>query len=514
MKNFQSLAFWKKPSVILALILAAFFLKGVFLVTLFPIFAGQDETKHFNSVGFLSEPRPITWSINKNIKKNTDGMQKGNYTEEILETGKAVNFDEEIKGEIYNTPSFEKGFFGKNERTIDENNWKKYNEDYPVSYAGNSLYHRIASTAKKLFGQQNILTDYFLIRIFSVLLGTLTVLFSYFIAKNIGFSAKHSLILTAIIAFQPRFSIYSAAINYDPLLILMFTLFTLGGVLALRQGLNWKNFLLIIASIYLGIQTKPTANILLVAAVLLFAYFAYEKIKNKNKNVRYAAYSLIIFAIIFFSLYLKNRFIGNAGSLGNIATSVKNYLSESLTMGRFGLSSRTYWGALGWTNNWFLDKATNIIWAIEAFSAMGIALLLIPKKYLLVTLNLARNLYRKLTSYVKMPNYQSSTYIEKLDFLPEKKYIIFLLGMLVLLQLGIRFADWIFFQQMGNIETGTPGRYFLPNLVAHIILVFTGLGMLLRKKEYFEKSLIVGLILMMTFMMYIIFDVIILRYYL
>lgn len=514
MEKIQSLAFWKKPSVILALILAAFFLKGVFLVTLFPIFAGQDETKHFNSVGFLSEPRPITWSINKNIKKNTDGMQKGNYTEEILETGKAINFDEEIKGEIYNTPSFEKGFFGKNEGTINENNWKKYNEDYPVSYAGNSLYHRIAATVKKLLGHQNILTDYFLIRIFSVLLATLTVLFSYFIAKNIGFSSKHSLILTAIIAFQPRFSIYSAAINYDPLLILVFTLFTLGGVLALKHGLNWKNFLLMITSIYLGIQTKPTANILLVAAVLLFAYFAYEKVKNKNKNVRYAAYLLIIFAAIFFSLYLKNRFIGNAGSFGNIATSVKNYLSESLTLGRFGLSSRTYWGSLGWTNNWFLDKATNIIWTIETFSAIGIMLLMIPKKYLLVALNLAQNLYRKLTSYLKIPNYQPLASTEKLDFLPEKKYIIFLLGMIVLLQLGIRFADWIFFQRTGSIETGTPGRYFLPNLVAHIILVFTGLGMLLRKKECFEKSLIVGLILMMTFMIYIIFDVIILRYYL
>lgn len=123
-----------------------------------------------------------------------------------------------------------------------------------------------------------------------------------------------------------------------------------------------------------------------------------------------------------------------------------------------------------------------------------------------------------------MSNYKTSASIEKLDFLPEKKYIIFLLGMIVLLQLGIRFADWIFFQQTGSIETGTPGRYFLPNIAAHIILVFTGLRMLIevissqggsaKGREYFEKSLIVGLILMMTFMMYIIFDVIILRYYL
>jgi 4-amino-4-deoxy-L-arabinose transferase-like glycosyltransferase len=296
-----------------------------------------------------------------------------------------------------------------------------------------------------------------------------------------GFSAKSSLLLTAIIAFQPRFSIYTAAINYDALLIPLFTLFVLGGVLALKNGPNWKNVLLIVASVYLGILTKQTAYILLVGAVLLFAYLLYEKIKNKSRGVKYAACLLIVIGITVFSIYLKQHLIGNTDSFGDLKISVSSYLSKSLTMGRFALSSRTYWGALGWVNNWFLDNLTNFIWYTQIVAAIGLVLFLILKK--------------------------------KQAHMPEKKYIIFLIVMIALLQLGIRTADWIVFRQTGSLDLGTPGRYFLPNLAAHIILVFTGIGMLLRKEKIFEWSLIIGLILMMTFMMYIIFDTIIFRYY-
>jgi hypothetical protein len=89
--------------------------------------------------------------------------------------------------------------------------------------------------------------------------------------------------------------------------------------------------------------------------------------------------------------------------------------------------------------------------------------------------------------------------------------------MLVILQLGIRTADWTVFKSTGSLDLGTPGRYFLPNITTHIILVFTGFGALfgyLKKEKYFNYSLLAGLILMMTFMLYIIFDVIILRFYL
>ena len=169
-------------------------------------------------------------------------------------------------------------------------------------------------------------------------------------------------------------------------------------------------------------------------------------------------------------------------NLSETIRSLGNYLSESLTFGRFALSSRTYWGSLSWDSN-FIDKNfTDFILGVQTLSAIGVIWFLFSKK--------------------------------KLEFLPEKKYVIFLLGMIFSLQLGIRMADWKIFIDSGALELGTPGRYFLPNLVSHIILVFVGLGMLFRKENYFKNILLGGLILMLSFSMYLIFNVIVPRYYL
>lgn len=477
MKKFQSLGFWKNPKFILAIILFVFFLKGVFLAAINPIFFGQDEARHYSSVQYVSEPRPITWPLIQKEETEEGTIQKFNYSQEIKETAKAMNYDV-ANNNIYSTFLFVEDYDGKNEAEINNNDWHQYNEYYHPNTAGNSLYHRLASTIEKMFTDQSIFVRYYLIRIFSVFLGMLTVLLSYFIAKNIGFSPKHSLLLSAIIAFQPRFSIYTAAINYDALLILTFTLFALGGVLTLKQNLNWKNLSLLIVSVFLGILTKPTATILLVMLAILLSFFAYKKISMINKKIKWFSFLIYLFAIIFFIAFIKKYIPTTSYALfEHIFSSVGGYLSDSLTMGKFALSSRTYWGALSWVNNWFLDNTINFVWIIEFFSTIGIAFFFSLKK--------------------------------KLDFLPEKKYVVFLLIILAALQIGIRAADWL-----THGETGAPGRYFMPNIASHMILVFVGLGALLRKKEYFEKSLLVGLILMMTFMLFIIFDAMVLRFYL
>ncbi len=86
--------------------------------------------------------------------------------------------------------------------------------------------------------------------------------------------------------------------------------------------------------------------------------------------------------------------------------------------------------------------------------------------------------------------------------------------MIFVLQFSIRLYDWRVLNDLGEILLGTPGRYFLPNLAAHLILVATGLGYLLRQEKYLEKVLTAGLILMFFFAFYQIFNVILPRFYL
>jgi hypothetical protein len=100
------------------------------------------------------------------------------------------------------------------------------------------------------------------------------------------------------------------------------------------------------------------------------------------------------------------------------------------------------------------------------------------------------------------------------DYLPEKRYIIFFIGIVLALQLAIRFYDWRVFDATKQILIGTPGRYFLPNIIPHILLIITGLGFFTRNKRQFNILLEILLVLVVLFSLYTIIDVIIPRYYL
>ena len=491
MKNDEFFAFLKDPKLILFLILTVFFLKGVFLVTIQPIFSGQDETRHYNTLQYLTEPEDAVTEDEKIRKKNTeklrdkDNFNTYNFSEEIQKTAEATD-TEILRSELYNTIRFSPSSDGMNESDINARIWRPYNYYAEPDVAGTtSLYHKTATQIERLFSDQSILVRFSLIRIFSVLLGTFAVYLSYQIARTIGLSTKVSLILTAILAFQPKFSLYLTNINYDVLLIPAFFLFTYAGVLALKNGLNWKDLSLLLLSILIATETKGTGYILVVVFLALIGYLLSEKVKLQNKKARYSIYG----ACFIISLAVISFLFSHFFQIKNLS-SVGDYISKTITFNRFVLPSETYWGTLSWVNSSLLSNATNIIFVIEMIALLGIGLLLFSKKF--------------------KEDYPS--------FLPTRKYVIFLISMIIALQIGVRIADWSVFSRIGGMKMslGTPGRYFLPNLVSHILLVGVGLGALLawlKKEQYFEPILLTILISIFSLMMYLIFNVIILRFY-
>ena len=487
MRKLQSVAaFFKKPGFILILILLAFFLKGVFTAAIFPIFTGQDESRHYNSIQSLTEPKEKNWEMTARAHiADKETFRDYNFSQEILEAGMAMDIDR-VRHEGFNTADFAAGYDGQNETLINSRPWQPYNYLDPPDTAGHSLYHTLGSKIEKTFAGGGIFVRFFLIRVFGVFLATLAVLFTYFITKNSGFREKESLIIAAIVSMQPKFSMYSTNINYDALLIPAFFLFTLGAVLALRNGLAWKNTAAMLIAIATGLLTKGTALVMLAIFILLIGYLFHQKIKDrKNVWLYYSSAFLGLLAILFlvsrFTSYNLARIILPEDGISQTFSSIRNYLNESLTMGRFALSSRTYWGALTWGNGWVAENFTNVIKFIETFSSAGLVLFFVSKKP---------------------------------DWLPEKKYIAFFVLMIAALQLGIRFFDWKVFINTGALDLGTPGRYFLPNLASHIILVFVGIGAFFRREKYFQHTLILGLLLMFAFSMYTIFNIVIPRTYL
>lgn len=478
MENIQSLTSWRKPKFILFILLITFFLRGIFLVALSPIFSGPDEPRHYNTIQYLAEPKEKTWPI---FKKKKSSQTKGdaftyNFSQEIRETNQSIYFGSE-GDDLYGISDFSNSYLGKNEQIIIDSQWHKYNDLYPPDVAENSksLYHKAASYIEKFFYSENILVRFHLARIFSLILGTFTILFCYFIAKNIGFSKKYSLILTAILSFQPKLSITFSYVTYDAALVFAFVSFTLGAVLIMRNGLNWKTAAIITGGTIIGILTKGTGVILLPIFLLLLCKKIY---KSQSRKILFS----ILFILALFLLYIIQHKYNLLSILSiNEITTIGHYLSDSFTIGRFEMTAKTYWGNLQWSSNIFYDFILYFIWAIEIISVVGVAISIFSKK--------------------------------KIEFLPEKKYILFFLGMLIALQLGIRFYDWRIFSRTGGFDLGTPGRYFLPNIASHIILVFCGLGALLKKEKYFDISLKIGLLFMFFFWFYLIINVVAPRYY-
>ena len=491
MKDIRFLRYCQDPRLILALILLVFFCKGVFLATIQPIFGGQDEARHYNTLQYLPEPGGAVTNDGKMQKRNNgrlrdkDDFDTYNFSEEIQRTASATGTDI-LRGEIYNTIRFSPSSEGMNESEINAKIWKPYNYyDHPDVAGTTSLYHKTASQIEKLFSGENILVRFYLVRIFSVLLGTLAVYLCYLTAKTIGFSPKVSLILSAILAFQPKFSLYLTNINYDALLIPSFFLFTYAGALTLRSGLNGKSVSLLLLSILIATQTKGTGYILVVALLGLTTFLLSEKVKLQTKKIRYRIYGMCIITSLAVVSLLFNHFL----QIKNFS-SIIEYISKTITWNRFILPSETYWGTLSWVNSPLLSNVTNIIFVIETIALIGLGLLLFSRKF--------------------KSDYPS--------FLPARKYIIFLIGMIVALQIGVRIADWEAFTRVGGMKMslGTPGRYFLPNLASHILLLGSGLGAVLayfKKEKYFEPLLLTILIGSFSLMLYLIFNVIILRFY-
>jgi len=488
--RFQNLI--ENTRFLLVFVLAVFFLKGVFLVTVQPIFGGQDEARHYNTIQFLSQPKDtlsLAWNNQTKKSQNKDDLATYRFSEEIKNTATATN-TEIIRGDMFNTLIFSNTSNGIHEVEINKKIWPAINYESPDAVLGTPFYHKIASHIEKWLSDQTILIRFYTIRIFSVLLGTIALFFCFLTARTIGFSPKVSLILTALLSFQPKFSLYFTNINYDVLLIPMFFLFTYAGVHALKHGLTLRNILLLVTSIIIATETKATGYILIVILVSLVTFLLYKKVEQQTKYFRYSVYGICSVAVLFVMQYLYSHFLVSDLSPMQRIESLFSYLSKTITFGKFIMPSDTYWGILGWTNNSFLWTAPWGILLLELLTLFGLGLLFFSKTF-------------------------SQSYP---SFLPAKKYVLFLIGMIVALQLGVRIADWSAFSRLGSMtmSLGTPGRYFLPNLSAHILLIATGLGALLaytKREKHFETVLLGLLILMFSLMMYLTFDALILRFY-
>lgn len=509
MKNKRLLVIFQDQKFIFVLVLITFFLKGIVFSVLIPFFQNPDEQIHYGTVQHWAEPDQKTWEIKghdtQTYSIDPEDIRTYILPQETSESAARIGFDE-IKFQNQNTQDFSDT---STEDTIRSNHWKRYVDTYPANTSGTrSFYYLVASWIERGLAGYDIFTRMFAIRFFSVLLGLAVVYSAYFVFLKIGFSRFESLIVASMASFQPMLGAAASQINIDIALVASFALFTYAAVSLIRTS-DLRFFILSLIAALLGFFAKGPGIVLIASLIPLLSYAIWirfgQKIKERISLLNTPQKTLwisLVFLIVFIGTVLWN--IIPASYIASIThasapskfdsplTSLSAYLNKTIDIDAFRWSAVSYWGNFGWLDTRIGDSIFNAIWTIEIIGLIGILLYLVPwhpKKFPLL-------------------------FTGTRDFLPEKKYLLFLLLLSLALQGAIRFYDWRVFDATTKILIGTPGRYFLPNIIAHFTLLVTGLGFFCRSRVQFQwllKSLLVGIVLLNF---YALFTVILPRYYL
>jgi hypothetical protein len=485
----QDSSFLKSPRFLLGLVLIVLLIKGLFFTAFLPIFQGPDEQTHYATIQYKAEPENKIWPIERKLKAMNDAkdISTYNFSEETVKSAQATQFDE-VKFQSENTQHFSDDAVGPNEETITAHAWKPYIDTYPPTVSGTvSVYYFLATPLEKHLASESVLVRFFSIRLLSVFFGAGVVLLAYLTARKVGLSAWQGLTLAALVAFQPMFATTAAMVNIDIALVFAFSLFVYAAVGLLSDTFRWKDSFLLLLAAMLGVFSKGPGLVLVVVSLPVLAFATYEHFPDRKRLfLRLTAGATVALAIgltVFGRDYLAAiTNFGAASQFDSIFSSVHAYLKKTATLNDFFQTTTSYWGHFGWLDTKVSNVALHAIWNVEVIALAGIILYLLTR------------------------NPQA--------YLPCKQYIVFSLGIIVALQLAIRFYDWRVFDATRHILIGTPGRYFLPNIIPHMLLLTTGLGFFTRTKRQFDILLKTLLVLMALFSLYAMFNVIIPRYYL
>lgn len=362
---------------LLVILLFLTFLKGAVWATAVPLFQAPDEQTHYASVQYYAEPEnyqpksndfPIGKTSLFDIKTQNLSPELRNYLEKT-EFGR-IRFN---PGDI---TKFSPGsLWGTEEKKVQENQLPRFVESYPAWFTSYSpIYYKICGFLENIFASRSIIDRVFIERLFSVLLTTLTILFAYFIFREINFSKTEAVLAAGIVSFQPMFTFIGASINVDVPLFFGFSVFLFG---AMRM-LNRKNiltssvFLLLGASI--AILSKPPGYFLIPAAILTGIFFVAqkrEKLFSLSRKQKIFSLSMIV---LFFAVALD--FLWK--TMGKYSFALKplsfywKYFLFQMEPAYLLTKSRYYWGSFGWLDTPIDARYIYFIWFLLILSLIGI----------------------------------------------------------------------------------------------------------------------------------------------
>lgn len=442
-------------------------IKAILWAGITPIFQIPDEPSHFSLIQTIAETG----------KKPHPRAEKKTPVE-ILKVSEIINFNWQINHPVW------QGYQSNWQQKItnlpkDQRSITDYNK-HQTSLKRPPLFYYLATPIYLMVKNQSFLIRFFSLRAFSILISLVSILLAFKTSKLLFKQIYLALAITSLVAFQPTFSFITSGVHYDPLAIFIATLFLYLSIkfIKTKQSLLLKlNFLVLVS----GLLIKPDLIVLALVYPFLLP-------KNKLKIFAITGLALISgFAIFYHYFYLLIKSSSSAPiadkflyliNLNEYSQQASFFVSSFFSRKIFGqlvqyLSSSWqttlaqvfpwYWGVFGWLEKTMPTISYSIIKLITVLSLTGWL------KYFLTN---SKN--KILTKFQK----------QSLSFLILTSIAHFALVFL---------NDFITFASSGRYF-GVQGRYFLPMISAHMILLVFGLTQFIPKKFYPIFSLLIILL--------------------
>ena len=455
------------PKLLKLLLIAAFF-NALSWIILIPIWQYPDEQAHFVQVQDVAELGHVPFEKNASreidlseqilgTQRDSFGNNKFTYHPEY-KIKYAEGYDGIFEDTIRNLPKTARSELVKNEAT----------QNPP-------LYYFLGSIVYKFFYNSDLFIRVFAVRIMSALIFLATIFLSYKIGTIIFKDDKFlPIILASLVAFKPMLVFSSTGTLPDSSVNLLFTIIIFLSLKILKEGLQKKTAIFLIAVIIIGVMTRQ--QFLLSVPIILMSLFLYTVLTKKGRKTLFVFLFIVILLMIFSSLFTSIPLLNNFRI--QEFTSIKfgrffepellRYLSQVLSQ-LYKETFAWYWGVYKWLSLTLPLEYYRFIKFILVISLVGV--------FIKFYIGAKRN---------------------KFDF--ESVYIVHFITSSIFYLLIFVVWDY-FFSASSGYSFGLQGRYFFPLIVAHLAILLYGARELINLviKKYAQYVTVIIIMLMIIF---------------
>ncbi len=330
---------WKRACWFLLLLLALFVGLGVTYGLVTPCFESPDESAHLAVVRYIARHRRLPPRVVPSHWRSTGADVAWYlayhdpplyYTPPLYHTlaGLLVFWEDmdDLPYLLVPNPGWEVGWAPQ----ADSNPWNK-----------NVYAHR----AEESFVQSSTVRATYVLRLFSLGLGGVTILCAYLIARTLWPEQPLvAMLAAALVALNPQFVAISAGVTNDNLLNVFCGFFLLKAIRFIREGSSWIGWAGLGSLAGLGLLTKQSALLLLPLGVLAVVW-----------QPRQAWYRAVADGAIFLAaaLAVGGWWYARNSLLYGDPLGLMPHFAHQVPLTHFGLQefskvARSYWAAFGW----------------------------------------------------------------------------------------------------------------------------------------------------------------------